>query len=318
MIKATIAQLRLAWERYKRDLKDRSFVDHRVLETLIEQDLSSWLQDIQRKLEDGYNPQPSRSCSVPKPGFMIRPGMTLEPADAVVYTFLVGQIFPLLQTECRGTDGKIDIAYRLSSKSNSKEWTSHDFKIWRQWREKSLRSLKRNVEYVVTTDITGYYDNIPIDKLASELRRIGAPGEVVSLLQRCLQRWSHPRNEGIPQGYTTSDLLAKLYLTPVDKHLQRDGFSHLRYVDDIRIFCSTKLQAKHAIRQLSVLMYFRGLTLQSAKTDILTKAEARTEFDGVTESSIICLCGWEKLVHASLSHTAYRHYRHGRRKQARY
>jgi hypothetical protein len=170
MVKSTIALLRLAWERYRRDLKDRCFVDHPVLETLIEQDLSSWLQDIQRKLEEAYNPQPSRSCLIPKPGFMIRPGMTLEPADAVVYTFLVGQIFPLLQTECRGTDGRIDIAYRLSSKSNSKEWTSHDFKIWRQWRAKSLRGLKRNVEYVVTTDITGYYDNIPIDKLASELR----------------------------------------------------------------------------------------------------------------------------------------------------
>jgi len=46
MIKANIAELRLAWERYKRDLKDRCFVDHPLLETLIEQDLSSWLQDI--------------------------------------------------------------------------------------------------------------------------------------------------------------------------------------------------------------------------------------------------------------------------------
>ena len=214
---------------------------------------------------------------------MIRPGITLEPADAVVYIFLVGKIFPLLQDECRGTDGKIDVAYRLATKSNSKEWTSHDFRIWRQWREKSLRELKRKVQYVVTTDITGYYDSIPIDKLASELRRIGGPDEVVSLLQRCLQRWSHPRNVGIPQGYTASDLLAKLYMTPVDKRVQRDGFSHLRYVDDIRIFCPTKLQAKYAIRQLSALMYSRGLTLQSAKTDILTKAEARAEFDGATE-----------------------------------
>ena len=120
MIKANIAELRLAWERYKRDLKDRCFVDHPLLETLIEQDLSSWLQDIQRKLEEGYNPQPSRSCSVPKPGFMIRPGITLEPADAVVYIFLVGKIFPLLQDECRGTDGKIDVAYRLATKSQFK------------------------------------------------------------------------------------------------------------------------------------------------------------------------------------------------------
>jgi hypothetical protein len=175
----------------------------------------------------------------------------------------------------------LDIPFIFSS--NGDAFLFHDRSVWRKWREKSVAALRRQVQYAVLTDITGYYDNIPLDKLSSELRRIGASEKILSLLRACLYRWSQPRNEGIPQGYPASDVLAKLYLTSVDRRLMNTGFTHLHYVDDIRIFCSSRLEAKRVIKQLSSFAFERGLTLQTAKTEIKTKTEARSIFDGVNE-----------------------------------
>jgi hypothetical protein len=60
-----------------------------------------------------------------------------------------------------------------------------------------------------------------------------------------------------------------------------DGYRHLRYVDDIRIFCRSKIEAKRAILSLSRHIHTRGLNLQSAKTEILSASDAFKKFDGV-------------------------------------
>ena len=55
----------------------------------------------------------------------------------------------------------------------------------------------------------------------------------------------------------------------------------MRYVDDIRIFCSSRIEAKKAILSLSRHIHKRGLNLQSAKTRILSTPDAFAKFDGV-------------------------------------
>ena len=78
------------------------------------------------------------------------------------------------------------------------------------------------------------------------------PEEAAKLLSACLNRWAEPRGKGIPQGRrSASDILAKLYLDSIDHNLRNEGFSHLRYVDDIRIFCGDIREAKRAVLKLS-------------------------------------------------------------------
>jgi len=245
-----IEELTLAWRRYRRDLDDRCFVDHPAMVTWIENDLGGWLSDISTRVDAGYHAQSARRCAVPKPGFMIRPGTVLEPEDAVVYSCLVGRAYAKIHADLLSTEGKVDIAYRMSPDPSSIQWTKHDFTVWREWRIKSLAALKRGVTHVVVTDITGFYDNISIQKLIVELRRLAVDEDDLTLLQESLRKWSSPRDEGIPQGYSASDILAKLYLASFDRRLVRDGYGHLRYVDDIRIFCSGKLEARRAIADL--------------------------------------------------------------------
>jgi reverse transcriptase-like protein len=245
-IAVDIGELELAWKRFKRDLQDRYFIVHPRLVKWIEIDLPSWLGEVSTQIQTGYAPRPSRFCAVPKAKHLIRPASILEPEDAVVYNFAVGRTFPRIVSHLKSWSEPPDAAYLLGS-SDSAEWTNMGFLIWQRWRERSIAHLKpADIEYVVATDITGFYENIDLQKLASDLRAIGADTEVVDLLQRCLRNWALPRNEGLPQGYSASDILAKLYLDSIDRYLRTDGFAHTRYVDDLRVFCRSKLDGKRA------------------------------------------------------------------------
>ena len=277
-------ELLLAWRRYGRDTKDRHFTVHPDLVAWIESDLDHWLDGLVAELAAGYLPRPSRFAAVPKAGNLIRPATILELDDAVVYNFLVGRLLPAVINHFRSWQEPPDTAYPLGANPNGIDWTDAGFLVWRKWRQRSLTALSAaGIEYVVVTDITGFYENIDLQRLGSDIRALGVDNEVVDLLQRCLRNWALPRNEGLPQGYSASDILAKLYLDGVDRNLRNDAFQHIRYVDDIRIFCRTKLEARKAIRRLTALLYPRGLNLQSGKTHILDKREARRTFDGVDE-----------------------------------
>ena len=70
-------------------------------------------------------------------------------------------------------------------------------------------------------------------------------------------------------------------LDSVDHNLRNSGFAHLRYVDDIRVFCRDLQQAKRAMLCLSDLLRARGLNIQSAKTKIHRRDEALLVIDGV-------------------------------------
>lgn len=110
---------------------------------------------------------------------------------------------------------------------------------------------------------------------------MGGSRPEIDLLRLCLRKWSARGEKGIPQGYSASDLLAKVYANQIDLALRNDGYRHLRYVDDIRIFCRGRIEAKRAILRLSRYIHQRGLNLQSAKTKILSATEASQDFDGV-------------------------------------
>ena len=59
------------------------------------------------------------------------------------------------------------------------------------------------------------------------------------------------------------------------------GHDHLRYVDDIRIFCRDLVEAKKVLIELARLLRKRGLNLQAAKSEIYRADQAREEIEGV-------------------------------------
>jgi hypothetical protein len=273
--------LALAWQRMKLDRPDRAFYTHPRLIEWIEFDLEGWFASIRQRLWEGYVPHPSLTCSVPKPGWLIRPGTVLDEQDELVFNALVGSLYQRAFELLGPFQGDPDIAYQIQSNASNKEWIRTGFRVWAEWRTKSIQNLK-GAQFVVFADIAGFYENIDLQRISSDLKPLSLDAPLLGLLMSLLNRWAQPRGKGIPQGFSAADILAKIYLNPIDLALRNGGFTHLRYVDDIRIFCRTRLEAKRGLLLLNDLMRKRGLNLQSAKTKILRADEAAQEIDGVT------------------------------------
>lgn len=284
MIEAKLEDLILAWERMKSGRPDRVFINHPFLISMVERDLEGWLTIIQDKLKSGYEPSPCVICQVPKPHNLVRPASYLTIEDELVYTYLIGVFYPQIVERIGKHQGVTDIAYQLDKDASSKNWVKSDFRVWKQWREDSVKKLDKKCNYVVFTDITGYYENIEISILISDIRELCGKSDELNLLSKMLNMWAHPRLKGIPQGYFASDVIAKLYLTTIDENLLKEGFDLLRYVDDYRFFVENELRAKQLIKRLAHLIHQRGLNLQSAKTKTYDKENAKSKIDGISDT----------------------------------
>lgn len=83
---------------------------------------------------------------------------------------------------------------------------------------------------------------------------------------------------GIPVGPYASRLLAEALLIDVDTRLKTSDVEFVRWVDDFVIFTKSEYEAQSVLFTLGEWLYSRhGLTLQSAKTNILTIASYRND-----------------------------------------
>ena len=278
----SIDDLELAWRRVLLDhADDRVFVTNPVIFGVLSSSAPAWLRELGASLADGaYAAAPAALVEVPKGRGAVRPGTWLQPSDQVVYTACVGKILPQLVPLLTFDRDPVDHAYQIVA-PQATAWLKSRFKCWDEFRLRSLELLDAGSTTMITADITGFYDHIALEILFSDLRNAGVPPDVLALLGRCLSRWALVNGRGIPQGMSASDILAKLYLSTVDRALREAGIQHVRYVDDYRIFCEGRPAAKRALLELTRALRRRGLSLQSAKTDILPIDRARTLVDGI-------------------------------------
>lgn len=275
--------INLAWRRVWKDIKDRHFISPLFLPDIIQKDVENWLNKLKTKIDiKAFFPHPMEIVDIPKGKGLIRPGSLLRIDDNVYYSALVSECYENILNRIGWSQNSVDFAYIITKEHlKSSEWYSQQLLGWNSFRERSLEKLKEGYQYVIETDITGFYENIDINILVSDLKACLINNEIIQELSKCLNRWSQVNNKGIPQGNSASDILAKLYLDNIDTGLKNAGYIHLRYVDDIRIFCKNSSEAKLALIELTRLLRKRGLNLQSSKTNMMNASTARIQIEGV-------------------------------------
>lgn len=139
---------------------------------------------------------------------------------------------------------------------------------------KELELVDHELTWVCTTDIKTFYDKIHRLRLLEILKkRVGySPG--LSLVSHALQAPIVPKNTlrkrhsdyreetGVPQGLAISNLLASIYMQPVDDAMAAYGVSYFRYVDDVLMYGDSK-KVHSAFNSLRMRLKRRGLGLHS-------------------------------------------------------
>jgi hypothetical protein len=234
---ARLLDLGTGLQRVKSDARDnREFVRRPNELELVEVDEANWLERLRHAIEHGYEPQSPQVADIPKGKGAVRPAALLNLEDRVVYASLVSAMLSTVVEALRWSQSHIDFGYRLINPKKH-DWFASQFRGWDDFRRSSLGAISEEIEFVVVTDITGFYENIAIQRLVSDLNQLAINPEIVGLVSKCLNKWALVDGRGIPQGLSASDVLAKVYLNSCDHQMVDAGFRIQRYVDDIRIFC---------------------------------------------------------------------------------
>jgi hypothetical protein len=273
--------LELAWKKNKYSSKDRLFIDRPYVVDLLDKNRDSWIEGLSEELDGGYNPQYSRVIDLPKTNYHVRPASILNVSDSLFYTALLIDLYDDIKQTIEWSEGSYRFSHILKDDIQGKKWLEYYLDYWENWNEISRNLIQEDYEYVLFSDIAGFYENISIKRLTSDLRQVSDKNETINSLRNALQTWAQPRNSGLPQGYYPSDILAELYHNSIDKRLKNNGYRFLRYNDDLRIFTETEREAKLALKRLSNLYREKGLNLHSAKTCILSENAAEGKIDEV-------------------------------------
>ena len=267
----SVDNFHLAWERVLRSqhAKNKDRIALRVFASGIDYNLDLLIQEIRANT---YAPSAASKMYLPKVARTLRTIPVLTVRDRVVYQAIGNLVIREAAPDLSVVANRHVFAH-LPQPNDS----LFALMPWRRQIRKFVQNYERiwkqGNKWVVEADISAFYASIDHGLLLDLLRdRWIADEEFLRLLGECLRAWTaHERgpelSRGIPQGYETSDLLATLFLLPLDESLVQ-SFGYLRYVDDMRILTPNRDAASRALVNLDLGLKARALVLQTKKTGL--------------------------------------------------
>ena len=216
--------VRRAWKRVKAN-KGAPGVDGMPIEDFAEFARSSWPAIRQALSDGGYQPQPVRRVSIPKPkggGERLLGIPTI--VDRVIQQAIAQVLTPIF-----------DPGFSDASFGFRPERSAHG----------ALRRVQTDIgegyRIAVDLDLAKFFDNVQHDVLMVRVGRKVRDKRVLALIGRYLRagvlvgETLQATELGTPQGGPLSPLLANILLDDLDKELERRGHRFVRYADDLLI-----------------------------------------------------------------------------------
>jgi hypothetical protein len=134
--------------------------------------------------------------------------------------------------------------------------------------------LAKQHKFVLLTDISDFYPRIYHHRLENALKKVTNSTDAVKRIIRLLVEFSGGVSYGLPVGGPASRLLSELLLNATDRLMLAEGVKYVRFVDDFRIFASTREEAHATLVMLAQKIgESEGLSLQKSKTKIMSSEE---------------------------------------------
>lgn len=261
---------KVIWNYLQKDIDDDWFQDpirYKDFEILNKAD--EFFEDNIRKNFGRYKAREKEVFNLPKGNFTIRYSLETDFYDRFMYLNLV---LPLMKIFDPLLSNRV---YSHRYCGSNEYLFLYPIYQWEKF-EGIVRSEARG-KYILETDIQNYFENIRLETLkrdlenclqsvnvsTSELLRIRF---IIDRLMECLEKWSYDGKRGLPQNRDCSSFLANIYLHSIDKTMIENSFEYYRYMDDIRIICVDKFEARRALKELVILLRDKHLSLNGKKT----------------------------------------------------
>lgn len=212
-----------------------------------------------------------RIMAAPKADGTFRVVHQLDPLNAIAYTamtFMVGQAIE----QARASD-RVACSYRIQLNAN----TGRIFREGNGYAEylEQTRALAANNDFVLKTDITDFYNQIYLHRLQNAISSADQNlYELATDIERFLAKLNDTVSHGVPVGPSASIVMAEAVLIDVDEFMSGQGFQHIRYVDDFRIFSASMSDLNCPQQDLTLYLHNNHrLVLASGKTEIMASAD---------------------------------------------
>lgn len=212
-----------------------------------------------------------RRFVVPKDEVSYRQATQLDPQDSVVLAALVYQFGQRI--EALRLDTRRVFSYRFRPTpaeglySSKNAWNS----FWH-----TAATLAPKYTNILYCDIADFYNQVNHHTVENQLISAGLPNQAVKWIIGLLESTTAGVSRGVPVGPHPIHLIAEATLIPVDNSLVSAGLRHIRYADDMVIFCKNAREARAALSTVAtVLDRQQRLTLQRHKTKIYKPEEFR-------------------------------------------
>ncbi|HMG17071.1 MAG TPA: reverse transcriptase domain-containing protein, partial [Saprospiraceae bacterium] len=229
--------------------------------------------------ENKYQASQSEQFYVPKKKFTLRSALISPFIDRIMYMAVVGTIAEKLD------NALIPNVYSARyNKFSPNQLILLGVEQWKKMKyileEKvNLRSEKGLFLYdcIIEIDLLNFYDNIHKKLLIEKIERVCETAnekKACKLLGEILNKLSN-KDSGLPQNSDASALLATFYLNQVDLFMQNSTFGYFRFMDDIRIFCKNKYEARKILQTFELELRRCHLSVNSQKTNILSIVDVK-------------------------------------------
>lgn len=235
-----------------------------------------------------YHPQkPYLHLSAKNKGIN-RPTVVFDAKDALVYRFCIEQIEDELLEKTRQKNVRGGIKITANKNANGDDYYEKWFEDWMEYIEALRKSLLRK-EYLVSTDIASYFENINM-LILRDMVRSDVEGKVCILnllfyfLENTRFRFLYEVNTytGLPQeDIDCSRILAYYFLKSHDEEMGKfcldNPAEFYRFVDDMSIAVDSEVMGKKALKILTESLRRLNLVSSIEKTSIISSKEAQLQ-----------------------------------------